>query len=163
VRRRETALPQAIERAMDTEGTEEARESKEEPLAAGKDENEKPIGREALEAGSSSLSWRGEMLEDVVKADHVECQLVGKVPGKEAGYHRESVAPCLCCDVWIRLQAGREIAAPGGGLQEPTVRAAHVEEPGGPRRANWLERVQYEFEVAMPETVEGLSATGLVD
>ncbi|MRR13822.1 hypothetical protein EG835_15550 [bacterium] len=43
------------------------------------------------------------------------------------------------------------------------MRAADVEQAGARRRAKRLERVQHALEVAVPETVEGLPAPGLVD
>lgn len=131
VRRRETALPQTIERPVETEPAEETRESEKGALAAGQDEHEETSLRESLETGRGSLSWRRKMFEDIVKADDVELRPIGEVLRKEPGYDREPVAPRFYCDGWIRLETAGEIAATSGRLHEPAVRAADVQEAGG--------------------------------
>jgi hypothetical protein len=83
VRRRKTALPQAVQGAVETNAAEEARESEEGALAAGKDQHEEPSGRQPLEARRGRLSWRRKMLEDVVKRDDVEYRILGQVFRKE--------------------------------------------------------------------------------
>ena len=163
VRRREAALPQPVEGAVDTAAAEEAREPEQDALAAGNDEDEEASGRKPLEARRGRLSRRRKMLEDVVKADDVEHRMLGQASREEAGNDRKPVAPRLSGDGGIRFETGREIATASGRLQEPPVRAADVQEPRGTGGAKGLERVQHEFEVVMPETVEGLPATRLVD
>ena len=148
---------------MQAEATEDACETKKETPGAGQNEDEETSGLKPAEASRGRFSWRGEMLENVVKADDVEHCGVGKVLRKEPGCHRQPVLSRLPCDPRVGLQARGEIAATSCRLQEPPVRAADVQQASRRRRPEFLESVQDALEVEMPEVVEGHSATGLVD
>ena len=87
------------------------------------------------------------MFEHVVENDNVESCASAEHVRKQAVRHVVTSLHGFRCNVTIGFDAGRRIAATARGIQEPAVRAAHVEERATTGAAH-REPIEHDLEVA---------------
>jgi hypothetical protein len=109
--------------------------------------------------GHGMRIWK--VLVDVVEADPVEGRAGRQRVGEKAFDHRRADAARTGGDLMVRLQARHAVASGGGGLQEPAVRRAHVEQCGRGRQVR-RSRVKQAREIGDPQSPKRPLAAGLI-